>query len=647
MLLANVVATDAGIYKVVVTGSCGTPVTNSATLTISGPPVITCSSNKTVELSLPWTFDPPTANYPVVVLGTVTNTDGHCGNTFDATRTWEASDTCGHSTQCSQTVTVVDATPPTITCRTNKIVQLGSAWDFDPPSATDTGGTDITITIVSTITNTTSHCGDTFDATRTWLATDACSNSASCAQTVTVRDTTPPIITCPTNMVLECPAEATTNVTGSATASDASSPVTITYSDSVSNTCGGAKVITRTWRATDACSNSASCVQIITVRDTTSPTIFCPGDLVLECPADTTTNNTGVATAEDGCGSVTIRYGDVVATNCAGTKVISRTWTATDQCGNSTNCVQTITVQDTTQPTITAPGDVVLECPNNATTNLTGVATAQDTCGSVTITYSDTVSNTCGGSKIISRTWTARDACGNSANAVQTITVQDTTSPRLTQPRNVVLECPADIRTNNTGAATATDACSAVAITFNDEVTTNCGGTKVIARTWTATDVCGNATNAVQTITVRDITPPSITCPTNLVLECPADIGTNNTGVATAQDACGSVTISYNDSVSNICAGAQVISRTWTATDECGNSANCVQTITVRDTTPPTITCPTNVVLECPADTSTNQTGVATAQDTCGSVAISFSDVVTMPADSPKSVSLATCNASS
>src|SRR5207249_2089687 len=37
LLLPNVVATDAGTYRVVVTGSCGTPVTNSATLTISGP----------------------------------------------------------------------------------------------------------------------------------------------------------------------------------------------------------------------------------------------------------------------------------------------------------------------------------------------------------------------------------------------------------------------------------------------------------------------------------------------------------------------------------------------------------------------------------------------------------------------------------
>src|SRR5207247_10488462 len=49
-----------------------------------------------------------------MVVGTVTNVIGHCGNTFDATRTWAAIDACGNSAQCSQTVNVVDTTPPTV-----------------------------------------------------------------------------------------------------------------------------------------------------------------------------------------------------------------------------------------------------------------------------------------------------------------------------------------------------------------------------------------------------------------------------------------------------------------------------------------------------------------------------------------------------
>src|SRR5205823_3739539 len=103
----------------------------------------------------------------------------------------------------------------------------------------------------------------------------------------------------------------------------------------------------------------------------------------------------------------------------------------------------------------------------------TGTAIALDGCSAVTLSYSDVVSNNCGGSKVIQRTWTATDSCGNTTNRTQTITVLDTTRPALTLPPNLTLECPADTSTNNTGVATATDGCSAVVVTFNDLVTTN------------------------------------------------------------------------------------------------------------------------------------------------------------------------------
>src|SRR5439155_2468283 len=137
-------------------------------------------------------------------------------------------------------------------------------------------------------------------------------------------------------------------------------------------------------------------------------------------------------------------------------------------------------------------------------------------------------------------------------------------------------------------------------------------------RTWHATDQCGNSKSAVHTNTVRDITPPRTPPATLPILECPAVTTTNFTGVATASDGCGSVSISFSDVVTTNCANTKVIARTWTATDACGNSASALQTITVRDITPPSITAPTNVVLECPAVTTTNVTGVATGSDGCG-----------------------------
>src|SRR5260221_5146797 len=82
---------------------------------------------------------------------------------------------------------VVDTTAPLMDCTgsTNKTVQLGTAWTFDAPSATDNSGT-ATITILSTVTNTAGHGSATVYATRTQQATEASCNCTQCSQTVTV-----------------------------------------------------------------------------------------------------------------------------------------------------------------------------------------------------------------------------------------------------------------------------------------------------------------------------------------------------------------------------------------------------------------------------------------------------------------------------
>src|ERR1044071_6575375 len=275
LVLSNLTVADDGLYSVVVSGSCGSA-SNSVTLTVPPLPAITCASNKNVEVGTGWTFDAPTANYSIVVLGTMTNTAGHCGNTFDATRTWQTTDNCGNTSSCSQKVTIVDTTAPVITCSsTNKTVEQGTAWTFDAPTATDNSGS-ATITILSTVTNVAGHCGTTFDATRTWQATDACGNSSSCSQKVTIVDTTAPVITCTsTNKTVE---QGTAWTFDAPTATDNSGSATITILSTVTNVaghCGTTFDATRTWQATDACGNSSSCSQKVTIVDTTAPVITC------------------------------------------------------------------------------------------------------------------------------------------------------------------------------------------------------------------------------------------------------------------------------------------------------------------------------------------------------------------------------------
>jgi hypothetical protein len=366
------------------------------------------------------------------------------------------------------------------------------------------------------------------------------------------------------------------------------------------------------------------CTADILVNDTIPPTLACPEDLILQCPADTRTNATGVATAQDDCGQVTVNYNDVASNGCGGTTVIARTWTATDQCGNSSSRVQTITVRDTTAPVIACPRDIVVECPSPAEPSVTGTATATEACGTAHVTYSDAITPgaNCAADHIvrtIRRTWTATDECGNSSSCVQTITVRDTTAPLITCPPDVVVECPGSTDPAMTGTATATEACGTAHVTYSDVMTpgANCAVdhlVRIIRRTWTATDDCGNSSSRVQTITVKDTMAPRITCPDNVVLECPSSTEPSGTGTATGEDGCSAVAIRYSDVVNNGCGGAKVIARTWTATDECGNSASRVQTITVQDTIAPIIACPPDLVLECSADTRPNATGVAVAR---------------------------------
>jgi streptogramin lyase len=118
---------------------------------------------------------------PVITCAKVDTTNG-CAHT--RTITYTATDNCGNSNTCTQVFTwKADTTPPTLTCATNKTVQCGTAWAFDPPMASGVcNGTNVNLTILSTATN--GACP--WVITRTWLATDLCGNTNTCSQTVTV-----------------------------------------------------------------------------------------------------------------------------------------------------------------------------------------------------------------------------------------------------------------------------------------------------------------------------------------------------------------------------------------------------------------------------------------------------------------------------
>jgi hypothetical protein len=122
-------------------------------------------------------------------------------------------------------------------------------------------------------------CPQAGTITRTWKATDGSGNESTCAQTIEVVDTTPPVIACP-------PAITTTTDAGLCTATVNPGTATATDGCDTAPSISGQRsdglglnapypkgVTTITWTAEDACGNASSCQQTVTVNDQEAPAV--------------------------------------------------------------------------------------------------------------------------------------------------------------------------------------------------------------------------------------------------------------------------------------------------------------------------------------------------------------------------------------
>ena len=463
---------------------------------------------------------------------------------------------------------------------------------------------------------------------RTYTVTDACGNSSTAQQTITIDDTTAPTVTGTLTPI---------SVEGCTAADRPAATLTLAYLRgaglTITDACGDGGLtvtssdgapsgscpitITRTYTVTDACGNSSTAQQTITIDDTTAPTvtgtltpISVEGCTAADRPAATLTlaylRGAGL-TITDACGDggLTVTSSDGAPSgSCPIT--ITRTYTVTDACGNSSTAQQTITIDDTTAPTVTgtlAPisveGCTAADRPAATLTlaYLRGAGlTITDACGDggLTVTSSDGApSGSC--PITIIRTYTVTDACGNSSTAQQTITIDDTTAPTVTgtlAPISVE-GCTAADRPAATltlaylrGAGlTITDACGDGGLTVTSSDGAPSGSCPItITRTYTVTDACGNSSTAQQTITIDDTTAPTVTgtlAPISVEGCTAADRPAATLTLAylrgaglTITDACGDggLTVTSSDGApSGSC--PITITRTYTVTDACGNSA--------------------------------------------------------------------------
>ena len=150
-------------------------------------------------------------------------------------------------------------------------------------------------------------------------------------------------------------------------------------------------------------------------------------------------------------------------TDAVGNYTVTRTFTVTDDAGNSSVAVQVIVVQDTTAPVLTIPADYTTECSEEIVYD---EASATDNCGPVVVEEVSRVrvDGDCVGSYQMVRTFTATDDAGNATTLVQTITVEDTTAPELTIPESYTVECSDELILDD---ALAVDNCSSCATEFD------------------------------------------------------------------------------------------------------------------------------------------------------------------------------------
>jgi gliding motility-associated-like protein len=195
--------------------------------------------------------------------------------------------------------------------------------------------------------------------------------------------------------------------------------------------------------------------------------------------------------------------------------------------------------------------------------------------------------------------FTAYNANGGSSSCGFNVIVNDIENP-------VITTCPADITTIadagdcfldsanvNLGTPVVTDNCSVFSVTNNAPATFPVGTTTV---TWTITDVNGNSSTCQQDVTVTDDEIPVITtCPAtvNVNADNGSCIATNVIlGTPVASDNCGIATI-LSDAPSTFPVGSTTV--TWTVTDVNGNLVTCTQTVTVTDNQLPVIICDADV----------------------------------------------------
>jgi hypothetical protein len=394
--------------------------------------------------------------------------------------------------------------------------------------------------------------------------------------------------------------------------SDANSPSPTFTAPNTAYPSGASLSFTLTVSDGTQTGQASTTAHIVWLDDPPVATLSCPSDVDEHAPV--TLDASGSSDSDDGIASYAWSqfYGppnvdlsgvtgdtatfDAPALSTGESGTVTFKVVVTDFAGQSDEASCTFLINDVTAPVLDGLFDREVEATSPAGAIGTFVVTAIDNVDGA----SDADCVPPSGSQFVLGDTTvdcsADDAAGNVGSGSFTLSVVDTTAPEITPPANVQAEATGPLTFMDPGTATATDAVGPVTIT-SDAPAGNLYPLGITTIEWKATDAYTNSSVAESTVTIVDTTPPTVTASGDLVAEATGPSGAAvSFDAATASDLVDGSLAATCDAVSGAVFPLGVTTVTCSATDLSGNTGSDSFTITVQDTTPPSIAAHDNVV---------------------------------------------------
>lgn len=515
-----------------------------------------------------------------------------CANLGNNTVTFTAVDASGNTSSCTANIPVFDWEDPIALCKDTILYLDVTGTASITALELDNGSSDNCSIDTMYLDNYSFDCSTIGTNSVTFTVADAGGLAGVCTSTITVFDTIAPTAICQNATAYLDAAGLATISTGDIDAGSTDNCSIATLSlDVTSFSCADVGTNSVTLTVTDSSGNASMCSATVTVVDTIAPTVSCQDmDVYLDA------NGTATITAgdidngsTDNC-SITSLTLDVTSFDCSDAGTNSVILTATDESGNQSTCIATVTVTDTTSPDVHCQ-DVTIYLDASGTASITTNDIdngSTDNCAIASLSL-DVTAFTCADVGTNTVTLTATDASGNQASCTSTVTVVDNTAPTaVCQNATVYLDAlgSATISAGDIDGG-STDNCSIASLAL-DVTTFSCADAGANTVALTVMDGSGNAFMCNAMVMVIDTTAPTVSCQdVDVYLDAngTADITVGDIEL-TSSDNC-SLTLSASQTAFD-CSDIGVNAIILTATDPSGNAASCASSVTVFDTIVPT-----------------------------------------------------------